>query len=361
MPGGNGKITRRKAIKTLGVSGLGLLGVSGSTVRAEDSVLIPKYRKNGEVIKWKRVPRAWYKRKEHVNHVAEMVIERYLSAGSVPRLNIVAGDSYVTPSYRSPEIEVEIASESISTSAVHSIEETIPSEIQDVPIRTTEAYNPKEMKTMSGGSQVSTFDGKSGTLGWTADYGSKTGMVTARHTFTQGSGSNVGCAASLYTNAAYDQGTKFGKVNQDWQRYDAAWIEFTNSSYNPGNSVLQQSGEMSGIVDKPTLEAYRDSNSNVVSKFGQATGKATNGEVESLTHEVSCVDYDTNNIKQLVKVSNPMAPGDSGGPQYIADYSPELNKTFLYFVGLATHSASDGKAMGTGGYRLENKTNLVLK
>lgn len=185
----------------------------------------------------------------------------------------------------------------------------------DSPIITFKASSGTPVKevNVNPGQKISTSTAN-GSMGYRAKKNNVVGIVTAGH------------LASLNTTININ-GTNIGKVTarQESGSVDAAFVEITNSSYTPTNTLNGTTNTLSTTTSKPGV-------GTVINKLGFSTG-ATTGKVLSTNVTVTLDGITHTN---LTSADYSSSGGDSGGIVY--SYVSSTNTRYT----LGIHCAAVG-------------------
>lgn len=200
----------------------------------------------------------------------------------------------------------------------------------DSPIITFKASSGTPVKevNVNPGQKISTSTAN-GSMGYRAKKNNVVGIVTAGH------------LASLNTTININ-GTNIGKVTarQESGSVDAAFVEITNSSYTPTNTLNGTTNTLSTTTSKPGV-------GTVINKLGFSTG-ATTGKVLSTNVTVTLDGITHTN---LTSADYSSSGGDSGGIVY--SYVSSTNTRYT----LGIHCAAVGS---TRYYIKADEINSVL-
>jgi hypothetical protein len=307
--------TRRGFVSASGagavsVFGLGRLGQVTRTKR------VPKYYKDGEVVRWMEVPRKWYRKKERAREVLNRFNRDHLGGVHEGIMTSGLGRSGRT-------FGGQNGLEIVVTHDRDAPRPNLPNEVSGVPVRMEEEDGNYELQYCNSGN----FDKYRGGLNaidiLTRDMGGTAGfrvtdhdgdefMISAAHVF--------GNCTVEDPDSVYQQSEQLGEVfggdvKADFVAFDdsAGNGEIRPSIREPDGTVKNLSaGASKDEIDKRASDLF-DSHRKVGVRTGKTTGGIKNSGVTWDKDE--CITLKGEGIR----AGTNGAEGDSGGPYYTVE------------------------------------------
>lgn len=303
-------ISRRSILQAAGVASLTGFGV-GRTFARDDRVEIPYVKRGDEVVMTKEVPQEWYEHVQHVRQVADTANEQFSSNPGVLGMGIAKSNRRYGGK-NGLLVEAKVHPSQYAG--------TLPDEVEGIPIETTETEGAFNMSDCVHLDDFSEVQGGITVEGEVSDGELQRGtsclkvyndnddprLLTANHLW--------GSCSYPIDEDAYQNGTKFGKVDMSDPDADIALIKEQSSekSLEPGINDENTNWDVSGYYTEDSIEDMI-SEEREVRSMGCTTG-LTEGPVtgKGLTPPDTCYDADG----EAVEVEAVGGEGDSGGPVY---------------------------------------------
>ena len=297
-------ISRRNALKTLGVGALGVSSVGlASANSGEDTVRIPTVKRGDEVLKWKEVPRSWHEHTQHSEQVREELIEQHLDDPGIKSIASARWDKRFGGK-NGLLVEVEVDPETYK--------DTLPDSKGGIPVRTTEAPDLRlgdccfhdDYDPVPGGVSVHTAN-SGGSAGFRVnDPDGNERLLTANHLWDTCS-DNTGKTLNQHTD-------EFGVVDSYDADTDYALVKPT-STEGIDNEVIVD-GIRYRVSGYKTTSSINDLISSGETCYDTgSTTCTTEGPIKAnglSTPGFDCIDYEGAGIKADIVAGD----GDSGGP-----------------------------------------------
>lgn len=307
------KTSKRDFLKTVGsVGATGILGtgVVGATVRKKR---VPKYVRGDEIVQTMKVPQSWLAQNDRAEAAVEALNKTHLGKDGVLETGLVRSEQ-TYGGWNGFDIEVVVDETKPAPS--------FPDEVSDVTVRVIE-QNPKERRQQAcknigdywnykGG--VNIFDSNSdprhaGTSGYRATKNGNEYMITAAHTFFDGT-----CEV-VNGQATYQYSSQVGNIQGGDVRADFVATDGSSLSGSIVNKVLEPDGTtrtISGSASEEEIDRRVSDYFDGYTKLGISTGETTGGLGKKNITKSGCNDLRGEGIRG----SSDGANGDSGGPYY---------------------------------------------
>lgn len=344
-------ITRRNALKAVGVGSIGLTGVGtvlGSSKKDTVTITIVEGGDGTPRLR-KEVPANWYEREMRATDVQWNLRKQYgienpdFSVSGIDGVGLGTLEETIS-GRRTSYVEVYV-------DPVTGTDVDIPSGVNGIPVETAatprpapDACNQTNFDPMPGGVMVGGSSGQyDGTATCEVKYGSTFYMMTAAHLFTCNGADIRG--EPMYQNTQYVGDVEVASLSEDWALIPRA----SNSDVDDfDNQIEDQPGKLSGHVSRDGLLDLK-STGETVYKQGVETCE-TSGVVEKIEQTVlNCNDTSDD---YYVQVSTPTSPGDSGSPHF----HKYIYNGCYYLAIIAPHYG--GESVGCAAYHL-NKSHGI--
>lgn len=352
----NGGSSRRRVLKSLGAGTLGFGGLSNASVvvgATERATRIGILAEGDEIVREVKVPKRWKTQAEQAARAKRQISNSVGSRSDVHTVGVGNRESTID-GLKKHTVDVQVDAGGDTGG--------IPDEVNGIPVVVGESgrskatcYTQDKSSIYGGlGSDGPDNDDSQGTLCCRVFKNGSKYMLGCRHLFVEYKDDHDYCSDADTTDEAWWRaGEVAGQVVENYPRHDAVLMDTDDTSEPVTNSIVDESGGITGRVTGDGLE-YLKSSSEQVQKRGVETC-ITAGEVLKIRQELFCSLDSADYIGGVVKSSADQDSGDSGGPVYYKDEKD------LYLVNIATaRDPDDGYAQGSSANDIFNDQGVTF-
>lgn len=368
-------LNRRSYLKRVSLGGLGIAGSGflSNSVRGENTIKVPAYVSEGEVVGYTEVNKDWWDYTQVAKQVAEEAKDNFLNH---PKVGMIEETSAEEELGKTGMLRDEVTVYAAPDASVTELRTIIPNSVDRININVRPwnglhhtSYEGKHDPVPGGVVFGEGDDGNGGyddraTICCRVDWSGKNRLLLPRHVFPQnawGSEDVPGrCDDDDVTDKAVWQSDQYiGTTDGEWQYLDVAVVgRNTTASDVSGFSdgIINQVGSVEGYVDQSRLREIKSSYSDEVHKRG-IYSEGTQGDVIGLNGTVSCDSWPQGqDIDEIVTTTNFQGSGDSGGPRY--EEVEFEGSTYLYLIGPATQANKDYESLGSAAWYISQETGM---
>jgi hypothetical protein len=345
----NGGSSRRNVLKSLGAGTLGFGGLSNASVvvgATEGTTRIGILAEGDEIVRDVKVPRRWKKQAEQAARAKRQISNSVGSRSDVHTVGVGNQESTID-GLKKHTVDVQVDPDGDTGG--------IPVVVGKSGRSEATCYTQDKSSIYGGlSSSGPDNDDSQGTLCCRAFKNGSKYMLGCRHLFVEYDDGPDYCSDADTTDEAWWRaGEVAGQVVENYPRHDAVLMDTDDTSEPVTNSIVDESGGITGRVTGNGLE-YLKSSSEQVQKRGVETC-ITAGEVLEIRQELFCSLSSLDYVGGIVKTSTEQRNGDSGGPVYYKD------GTDLYLVNIATaRDSDDGYAQGSSANDIFNDQGVTF-
>lgn len=370
-------ITRRSAVKALGISGLvggNFLGVvRGANPETKE---VPELLSGGEVVSYMEVPAAWHQHRNQSRAAKRKLLDSISNRPYVFDISLTAGNETYGGE---PGFQIRVRVTDTAKEA------EIPDGVDNVPVSVEPApeshgfggcHNAQDEEDATGGEAVGWEGHGFGTCttGVNHENKSATHLLHCAHVFWSDcddakSGGLKG--RNAYRGTPFTDTTKIGEVTGNWDRKgDYAVIEPDgNSSFFEYIDENDDYPSVAGALSQNKIDWMGShDDTEPIKKMGVTNGKNDGDIVASdVSFTFTCINFRDEGVEATTNFGN----GDSGGPTYLLRngdaYISHVSSYRYYDRGAVDGCDNDtdkeikvGNAVGTAGYYIRNNEPITF-